>query len=314
MELNVTETELTKQPTVLEFAYVGAIQSWQIRTTGTYKLEVWGAQGGYQGNNYSTLYYGAGYGGYSVGNTTLSQGEDIYVAVGGQGTYSVNNYDSNTQGYKTGGYNGGGNTQNNYGAGGGGATHIATRTGLLSTLSSYKSDILIVAGGGGGGNYQCYINSAYWNYIGHGGGYIGNEGFSTYYNTYYYPTGGTQSAGGTVANLTYAPWPGSFGQGGTGYSSWAGGGGGGFYGGAGGYSYRRNNSSTGRYTYYYGTGAGGSGYLNSMLTDKCMYTYSATKTSSAEATKTMSTSNVSATATANYAKQGNGYARITLIE
>lgn len=34
---------------------------------------------------------------------------------------------------------------------GGGATHIAKRTGQLSTLSSYTSDILIVSGGGGGG-------------------------------------------------------------------------------------------------------------------------------------------------------------------
>ena len=38
-----------------------------------------------------------------------------------------------------------------YVANGGGATHIAKRTGLLSTLSSYTSDILMVSGGGGGG-------------------------------------------------------------------------------------------------------------------------------------------------------------------
>ena len=34
---------------------------------------------------------------------------------------------------------------------GGGATHIAKRTGQLKDLSSYTSDILIVSGGGGGG-------------------------------------------------------------------------------------------------------------------------------------------------------------------
>ena len=34
---------------------------------------------------------------------------------------------------------------------GGGATHIAKRTGQLNDLSSYTSDILIVSGGGGGG-------------------------------------------------------------------------------------------------------------------------------------------------------------------
>lgn len=38
-----------------------------------------------------------------------------------------------------------------YTANGGGATHIAKRTGQLKDLSSYASDILIVSGGGGGG-------------------------------------------------------------------------------------------------------------------------------------------------------------------
>lgn len=36
-------------------------------------------------------------------------------------------------------------------ANGGGATHVAKRTGQLKDLSSYLSDILIVSGGGGGG-------------------------------------------------------------------------------------------------------------------------------------------------------------------
>lgn len=38
-----------------------------------------------------------------------------------------------------------------YVSNGGGATHIAKRTGQLKDLSSYTSDILIVSGGGGGG-------------------------------------------------------------------------------------------------------------------------------------------------------------------
>ena len=40
--------------------------------------------------------------------------------------------------------------------GGGGATHIATRTGLLENLEGCTPDILIAAGGGGGGldNYE----------------------------------------------------------------------------------------------------------------------------------------------------------------
>ena len=55
--------------------------------------------------------------------------------------------------FTNGGYNGGG--QANYGAGtGGGATHIAKVSGLLSTLSSQTGNILIVAGGGGWTRYS----------------------------------------------------------------------------------------------------------------------------------------------------------------
>lgn len=57
---------------------------------------------------------------------------------------------------------------------------------------------------------------------------------------------------------------------------------------------------------------GGSSYLSSSLDNKSMYCYNCTE-SSDTATKTVSTTNVSATPTSNYAKIGNGYARITLI-
>lgn len=80
----------------------------------------------------------------------------------------------------------------------------------------------------------------------------------------------------------------------------SGGGGGGYYGGAGGDGYFCN-------------GGGGSGYINiSRLTNALMYGYNV-PTSSATATKTYSTTNVSETPTSNYAKSGNGAARITPI-
>ena len=64
-----------------------------------------------------------------------------------------------------------------------------------------------------------------------------------------------------------------------------------------------------------GPGGGGSGYIgNSLLTNKGMYMYNSGCTSStATDTKTTCTSNVSSTAISNYAKQGNGYARITRL-
>ena len=60
-------------------------------------------------------------------------------------------------------------------------------------------------------------------------------------------------------------------------------------------------------------GGGGSGYINtSKLTNAFMYGYDAS-TSSATTTKTYSTTNVSSTPTSNYAKSGDGAARITPI-
>ena len=125
-------------------------------TPGTYKLEVWGAQGG---NAYT---YTGGYGGYSVGEITLTQTETVYAYIGTQGESDA--VSNNGEG----GYNGGGNSVRysrdsaNYTAGGGGATHIATVPGKLEDLISYKdtggtnisNEILIVAGGGGGAYYH----------------------------------------------------------------------------------------------------------------------------------------------------------------
>lgn len=102
-----------------DFEYTGSVQPWSVPVTGTYKLEVWGAQGGGT--------YG-GKGGYAVGNITLTAGQILNVYVGGQ--------------Y---GYNGGGSA----GVGarpaspGGGGTDIRLDGTELT-------DRIIVAGGGGG--------------------------------------------------------------------------------------------------------------------------------------------------------------------
>ena len=115
--------------------------------TGTYKVETWGAQGGYGKPNGNR----GGFGGYSVGNIKINSGDKIYIYVGGQGGTSTNIAAK----YKTsGGYNGGGygiSTSGKYGSGGGGATHIAYQSGLLQTLENNKDKIIIVSGGGGSG-------------------------------------------------------------------------------------------------------------------------------------------------------------------
>ena len=261
-------------------------QIYTIPSTGIYKLEVWGAQGG----QYST--YTPGYGAYSVGYANLIKDTKLYIVNGGSGILASANAT-----FTNGGYNGGG--QANYGAGtGGGATHIAKVSGLLSTLSSQTGNILIVAGGGGGtGVYNA-------NEIGgSGGGIIGVTGGHNSSSWAGGGGGGTQTGGGSLGSGNVQGTVGTFGSGGKGgyeseFTQGAGGGGGGYYGGAGGSA--RN-----------GGGGGGSGYIgNSLLTNKYMYCYNCT-TSNDVNTKTYTTTNVSGTPTADYAKSGSGAARIT---
>ena len=254
------------------FDYTGGEQTFTVPTTGTYKLETWGAQGGSRNG------YIGGYGGYSIGTITLSKSQNLYINVGGNGTTKI------------GGYNGGGNrpsgdTTGWYAGSGGGATHIATVSGLLSTLENSKFDILIVSGGGGGATSSSTYNAN----GGSGGGYMGS--------TIKGPTGGTQTIAGTNAKGGIT---GSFGKGAD--STNEGAGGSGFFGGG-----------SGLHPDIGYSGAGGSGYIgNPLLTEKSMYCYNCQE-SSEESTKTASTTCVNATPTANCAKQGNGYARITLI-
>lgn len=277
------------------FDYTGSEQTYTVKLDGKYKLEVWGAQGG----SYNSEYYG-GYGGYSVGTIELKKNQMIYVYVGGQGTILNDNSD-----YIPGGFNGGGRGANKdanvISTSGGGATHVATKSGLLSSLEGYKDNILIVSAGGGGTSYQ---SGTYSGVGGSGGGYIGSDGTNTM--TDYKPgAGGTQSSGGNsgggVANNQERGTSGSFGQGGNG-NYYSGGGGAGLYGGG-----ASNQSGAG----------GGSSYIgNSLLSDKSMYYYcsSSCNTSTAPSTKTVSTTCVDETAKKNCAKLGNGYVKITYVE
>lgn len=100
--------------TTYVFDYTGAVQTRTMKR-GTYKLEVWGAQG--DGN-----------GGYSVGNITFLTDTNIFVYVGGN---------SENKGYN------GGAISTSTGTNGGGGSDIR-----IGTDSLYAR--VIVAGGGGG--------------------------------------------------------------------------------------------------------------------------------------------------------------------
>lgn len=270
--------EIFLAPTSYEYAYTGEIEEFVVPMTGYYKLEVWGAQGGditfLSGNtNHSTLYNDSGEairgvisnggkGGYSVGVYNATQGETLYVVVGGRGAakhyHCTNYYGLSCSRFvydEHDGYNGGGQVAANNpdGARGGGATHIAKQSGLLASFSSNPSAVLIVAGGGGGSywyNYHSSTDEGVGVHGGSGGGLIGGD--SSKQSDYAWGTGGNQyytvnsHNGASWGNGGNPKWSGGFGFGGIGYST----GGGGYYGGGGGGN---------------GAGGGGSGFIDNVI-------------------------------------------------
>ena len=116
------------------FGYTGGEQEFIVPTTGTYKLEVWGSQGGANANNVA----GAA-GAYSSGEIILMKGQKFYIYVGGQNGYNGGGSPS-TQAYPA-----------NIGGYGGGATDIRLINGAWNNFDSLKSRIIVAAGGGGAG-------------------------------------------------------------------------------------------------------------------------------------------------------------------
>lgn len=266
--------------------------------SGTFKLEVWGAQGASVDDTYI-----GGYGAYSKGNIYLEKETNLYINIGGQGI-------DGTSGVITGGYNGGGDTyiinscSNHFGSGGG-ATHIALSSGLLNTFENDQNSLLIASAGGGSAAYRyCHSSDYVYGIGGSGGGIVGGAPIITTCWSKKEATGGTQTEGGyggtvnnegTIAN-------GSFGKGAsyirTTSSIGQSGGGGGYYGGGLG---------------VYSSSAGGSSYIgNKLLTNKEMYCYNCLE-SNVLSTKTTSVDAHNLLPEINQAKEGNGYARITYV-
>lgn len=262
---------------ILNFDYTGTVQTVTL-PKGTYKLECWGAQGGYSSSNSGIEVGMGGKGGYSAGTITLNQKTLIYIYTGGVGSISGN-------GKADGGFPNGGSSwasSTSEGAGGGGGSSDIR----IGTDSLYAR--VIVAGGGGGGGED---NET--------GGYGGGE------------TGGT-SGSGTPGSQT-AP-SGYFGIGGhTSYDG--GGGGGGWYGAdpaggqttpATGSSGSDTSGSPGGSGYVY-TSATASNYPSGCLLNSSYY-LSAAKTIAGNASFT------SPTGSSETGHSGNGYCRITVIE
>lgn len=171
-----------------EFNYTGTVQQYVAPSTGTYTFELWGAQGGNNGAK----------GQYVKDTINLTQGQVVYVYVGGQGT---------TTSGGGGGWNGGGNNYNGYG-GGGGATDI--RIG-----GQNLADRKIVAGGGAGLSHTGVAYDGHNRYSlgqgqhatsnhagGGGGGYYGGTTSNTSCDSYAYS--GSSFAGGAERTADYS--------------------------------------------------------------------------------------------------------------
>lgn len=262
---------------ILNFNYTGAVQSITL-PKGTYKLECWGAQGGYSSSNSGIEVGMGGKGGYSAGTITLNQKTPIYIYAGGVGSISGNGKADG--GFPNGGSSWASNTSEGAG-GGGGSSDIRIGTDSLHAR-------VIVAGGGGGGGED---NET--------GGYGGGE------------TGGTSGSGTPGSQTTPS---GYFGIGGhTSYDG--GGGGGGWYGAcpAGGQT-TPATSNSGSDT---SGSPGGSGYVYTSSTAKnypngCLLNSTHYLTNA----KTIAGNNsfISPTGSSETGHSGNGYCRITVIE
>lgn len=205
------------------FAYTGGQQS-ILLAPGKYKVECWGARGGYSRRN-GSLYRVSGLGGYTKGEIHLTNTLSVFAYVGGQGADAVVRKNS------AGGYNGGGsgtwdNNDDESAGGGGGASDIRLVGGVWNDFASLKSRVM-VAGGGGGMSWSWAVGS--------GGGLNAVGGNGLAYS-------GKQTSGyafGVGQNAS-----------GVGNSDGVGGGGGGYYGG-----YIRNAKNV-------SSGGGGSSFIS----------------------------------------------------
>ena len=217
--------------TVYDFPFTNTYIPFTIPADGIYEFEVWGAAGSSATNNGITGK--GGLGGHAKGYKKMSKGDVIYV------------YNGSTAGGNGGGYGysySSSSSSKHYGASGGGATSIMTRSGVISSPGNYSTqqtyyktreqDILIIAGGGGGGGI---VNATTPNKGGDGGGERGEDGSGG-------NLGGRQISTGVNDYTNFGSAP-SYSGSGTTYS----GGGGGYFGG--------NYATLGH------SGAGGSGYV-----------------------------------------------------
>ncbi|MBR5662862.1 MAG: prepilin-type N-terminal cleavage/methylation domain-containing protein [Bacilli bacterium] len=250
---------------ISNFDFTGGEQMFIANKNGVYALETWGAGGG----DYDLTRLG-GKGSYSYVEVELNKGDMLYVNVGGKGAGPCAVNDSSCKATYNGGAKGA-----LYIAAGGGATHIAIKSGQLFDVSGEY--VLIASGGGGGGHPATNAERA--NLVNAGG----------YCNTYWPNARGCGTYGfhGGYRQTTEN-----------------------YYGNGGGFSSADNGSHTFAHNdFYYLDVLGGTGYVtNRLVKNGRMACYSCNSSD-----RTTVVPNYSDQPITDYAKIENGYARITYI-
>ena len=242
-------------------------------------IQAWGAGGGSAPANAASENEvgGGGGGGYSEGTLAVTASQVLAVAIG-QAGFPIHEPNESVAGTGGCGFRGAGNVGNrtacgpncNAGAGGGGASGVATAGPGLPVSENYPAvtapEIVIVAGGGGGGGFVAPASPNTCRTGGYGGGLTGGAGGQTGAQTSNNGAGGgggDQEQGGTGGSSVNPPPdgnPGGLLAGGAASShpqdgdSNVGGGGEGYYGGGGG-GHRSPDAPTD-----HRTGGGGSSY------------------------------------------------------
>lgn len=263
---------------IINCPYTGEAKSVTL-PPGKFKLQCWGAQGGYR----SSSSYG-GKGGYSVGNITITEQIVAYLYAGGEGNTESAGSSSST--VVSGGFNGGGD-RNRYTGGGGGSDVRIGQDDLYARV--------IVAGGGG----SCGASSKGGGY---GGGTTGQKRTENFGSG---GGGGTQTSGGSGGSSN----SGSFGKGGQGKyrsSGYGGAGGGGWYGGGGVYPDGSGDDDRG--------GGGGSGFVWTGENAPSGYLLGAECYLEEGVTYSGNTSFESPDGGNETGHSGSGYVRITVLE
>ena len=174
---------------VKDYDYIGTPQEFIVPVTGTYKIELWGAQG----SSYDEDHQG-GKGAYVSGVIELNENDNLYIYVGGH---------PNDQSEEA-GYNGGGvgSHHTQYGYAGGGATDVRLINDDWNSENGLNSRIMVAAGGGGCG-FQPSENHI--GVAGAAGGLVGYDGIdkSQYAAHNHHGTGANQVEGGFNSDYSY---------------------------------------------------------------------------------------------------------------